>query len=193
MNYKEAMSSIISFNKLNTATSSIYFVSRTAILLASILALVYLYIFTVTRISGSSMQPTLRHDDYVFVDKLSYWWNEPKHSDIVMLRFPGDPDKVRYIKRIIALPGELVTIRDRKVYINNNLLIEDYIAGPIPTNRTQEWRLGADEYFLLGDNRLVSNDSRDFGPVERRFLLGQARLVIWPPKSQAWISSDILP
>lgn len=181
------------FDKLNIATSTVYLVSRTAITLASILTLVHLSVFTITRVTGASMQPTLREGHYIFIDKLSFWWQEPRPNDIVMLRFPGDPERVRYIKRIVALPGELVTLKDRQVYVNNKLLIEDYVAGITPTPKKQEWRLGPNEYFLLGDNRLVSNDSRAFGPVERRFLLGEARLIVWPLKDQAWISTDILP
>ena len=151
-----------------------------------IVGLTYLIITFVgqrTMVSGSSMETTLSNGDQLIVDKISYRFTEPKRYDIVVFPYQYE-ENTYYIKRIIGLPGETVQIVDGYVYINGQLLDEHYgnavmeeaglAADPI--------ELGEDEYFVLGDNRNNSQDSRaaNVGVIHRRDILGRAWLRIWP-------------
>lgn len=152
-------------------------------LVAMITSLILIYVGQRTRVEGSSMETTLHNGDSLFVDKLSYRLKEPDRFDIVVFPYKYEQG-VYYIKRIIGMPGETVQIRDGAVYINGNKLEEQYgsepmqDAGIVATPMT----LGEDEYFLLGDNRNHSKDSRNemVGPVKRKDLMGKAFVRIWP-------------
>lgn len=136
-----------------------------------------------TRVSGSSMETTLSDGDNLIVDKISYRFRDPKRYDIIVFPYQYK-ENTYYIKRIIGLPGETVQISDGKVYINGKALEEHYgneemenlgiAAEPIT--------LGEDEYFVLGDNRNHSQDSRDpsVGVLHRKNLMGRAWVRIWP-------------
>lgn len=151
-----------------------------------IVGLAYLIITFVgqrTQVSGSSMETTLSDGDQLIVDKISYRFRDPKRYDIVVFPYQYE-ENTYYIKRIIGLPGETVQIIDGYVYINGNQLDEQYgnevmkdagmAAEPIT--------LGEDEYFVLGDNRNNSQDSRaeNVGLIHREDLLGRAWIRIWP-------------
>ena len=136
-----------------------------------------------TEVSGSSMYDTLENGDQLIVDKLSYRLGNPERFDIVV--FLEDPtDKTYYIKRIIGLPGETVQIIGSGIYINGELLEENYGYEPIKKagRAAQEITLGEDEYFVLGDNRNNSQDSRKevVGNVKRSQFMGKAFIRIWP-------------
>ncbi|PWJ51023.1 signal peptidase I [Faecalicatena contorta] len=151
-----------------------------------IVGLTYLIITFVgqrTRVSGSSMETTLSDGDNLIVDKISYRFGEPKRYEIIVFPYQYE-ENTYYIKRIIGLPGETVQVMDGDVYINGQKLDENYgneamqdsgIAGEPIT-------LGEDEYFVLGDNRNHSADSRDdsVGVLHREDLLGRAWIRIWP-------------
>jgi signal peptidase I len=96
------------------------------------------------------------------------------------LRFPGDPDHARYIKRLVGLPGEKVTIKDDKIYVNDRLLDEAYIPLNLPTEPDLETTLKMDQYFLVGDNRPVSSDSRIWGSASKEDFIGKAFFIIFP-------------
>lgn len=141
------------------------------------------YVGQRTYISGPSMQPMLHDGDNLIVDKISYRFTDPKRYDIVV--FPYQYlEETFYIKRIIGLPGETVQIKDGYIYINGELLDEHYGAEIIhnPGIAAEPIVLGEDEYFMLGDNRNHSTDSReiDVGPVKRENLIGKAWMRIWP-------------
>jgi signal peptidase I len=108
-------------------------------------------------VSGSSMEPTFSNGDYLIIDELSYDFRQPRKGDVIVFRFPRDPSKF-FIKRIAGLPGEEVVING------------------------QEWQLGENEYFVLGDNRRLSSDSRVWGPLEKKLITGRALLRLWPPQ-----------
>lgn len=136
-----------------------------------------------TYVSGSSMENTLSHGDNLIVDKLSYRFRDPERFDIIVFPFRYE-EKTYYIKRIIGLPGETVQIQDGNIYIDGEVLNESYgrevmknaglAADPIT--------LGEDEYFVLGDNRNDSTDSRDpsVGVIHRNEIIGRAWVRIWP-------------
>ena len=153
---------------------------------AIVIGITYLIITFVgqrTYVSGSSMENTLSHGDNLIVDKITYRFSSPKRFDIIVFPFRYE-DNVYYIKRIIALPGETIQIRDGEIYIDGEILYESYgrevmksaglAADPVT--------LGEDEYFVLGDNRNDSTDSRDpnVSLIDRDEIIGRAWLRIWP-------------
>lgn len=134
-------------------------------------------------VSGSSMAPTFKDGDYLIVDKLSYRLANPHRDDVVIFRFPGDPSKF-YIKRIIGLPSETVIIDGGKITIINEAhpdgLVLDQPFIEKPSSNNLRFDLKADEYFVMGDNRNASSDSRFWGPVKRDLLSGRALLRLLP-------------
>ncbi len=136
-----------------------------------------------TYVSGSSMENTLSDGDNLIVDKISYRFTDPKRFDIIVFPFRYK-EKVYYIKRIIGMPGETVRIEDGKIYIDGEVLQESYGREVIKNAGLAEEpiELGEDEYFVLGDNRNDSTDSRDpsVGVLRRDELIGRAWVRIWP-------------
>lgn len=136
-----------------------------------------------TYVSGSSMENTLSHGDNLIVDKLTYRFSEPKRYDIIVFPFRFE-EHVYYIKRIIGLPGETIRIADGDIYVNGEILQESYGREVIKSAgmAAEEIALGEDEYFVLGDNRNDSTDSRDpnVGLIHRDEIIGRAWLRIWP-------------
>ncbi|WP_246241152.1 signal peptidase I [Anaerocolumna sedimenticola] len=157
----------------------IYFV----VVIVSVL-LIHQFVGQQIEVSGSSMESTLHNEDHLILEKVSYEINKPKRFDIVVFR-PYEEDKdTYYIKRVIGLPGETIQIIGSDIYINDQLLNEDYGNNPIADGgiAKEPIVLGKDEYFLLGDNRNNSKDSRDssIGAVERKAIIGRAWVRIWP-------------
>lgn len=146
--------------------------------------LIITYVGQRTRVSGSSMEPTLSHGDNLIVDKISYRFQDPKRYDIIVFPYRYEVNTY-YIKRIIGLPGETVQVSGGSVYINGELLESD-IYGLEPMTGAGEAAepitLGSDEYFVLGDNRNHSSDSRDpsVGVLHREELIGRAWVRIYP-------------
>lgn len=135
-------------------------------------------------IEGPSMQPSFYAGQYVVVTRIPYLFGEPRRGEIVVFDPPGAaPNSPSLIKRLIGLPGEEVEIRSGLVYINGVQLDEPYLKEACDNLRCRDavWRLGADEYFMMGDNRNNSHDSRAFGPVRRDRIVGEAYVRYWPP------------
>src|SRR6202035_2722241 len=137
-------------------------------------------------VEGLSMYATLDDNDYLIANKIDYRLHPPQRGDIIILRPPTDNSK-DFIKRVIALPGERLFIRDGHVYINGHLLDEPYLPEAWTTlNNPAPWSVGdgavipANEYFVMGDNRNRSQDSRIFGPIGRDRIDGKAWFRIWP-------------
>ena len=162
---------------------------NTAIYLLCVLGAVWLVITFVgqrTEVEGASMENTLHNGDNLIVDKLSYRFHDPERFDIIVFPFQFQ-DNTYYIKRIIGLPGETVEIRDgHSIYINGEKLEENYgmeVIKPETIGRAAEpIELGDDEYFVMGDNRNNSSDSRTdmVGNITRENIIGKAWLRIWP-------------
>lgn len=148
------------------------------VVLVVLALLVHLFVATVFRISGESMVPNFEDGQFVLVDRLSYLIGPYQRGDVVVIEFPGDPEKRKFIKRIIGLPGDTVQISQGKVYVNGALLPEPYLPDYLYTEPELEKVVRADELFVIGDNRPNSNDSRFFGPVPLDNVIGksQARL-----------------
>ena len=155
--------------------------------------LIITYVGVRTRVSGQSMQPTLHDGDNLLVDKLTYRFRDPKRYEIVVFPYKYEEDTY-YIKRIIGLPGETVQIIDGYVYINGKKLEKDYGAEVMQDAGIAEEpiTLGKDEYFVLGDNRNHSSDSRvpNVGVLKRKDLMGRAWIRISPFDSIGVISHE---
>lgn len=147
--------------------------------------LIVTYVGQRTEVSGESMLPALHHEDNLIVDKISYRFRDPKRYEIIVFPYKYQEDTY-YIKRIIGLPGETVQVIGGEVYINGELLGEDYGLEPIDEDKkglaSEPIKLGEDEYFVLGDNRNHSSDSREpnVGVLHRDELIGRAWIRIWP-------------
>ena len=153
--------------------------------IAAVLLLSFLivrYVGQRTEVIGSSMVPTLEDGNQLITDKITYRFREPERFDIIV--FPHGPAKEYYIKRIIGMPGETVNIdEDGTIYINGEVLEENYGYGSTePQERGSEVVLSEDEYFVLGDNREVSLDSRysEVGNIPRSIVIGRAWLRLYP-------------
>ena len=137
--------------------------------------------FQVARVEGRSMEPTLEHQDRLIVNKALYrFFGEPEPGDIVMLYYPRDPDK-SFVKRVIAQEGDEVRIEAGKVYVNDVLLPDEYVP---PRFRSRE-NLGPERvedahYFVMGDHRNSSSDSRHWGQVPEKYVIGKVQLRWWP-------------
>lgn len=155
--------------------------------------LIITYVGVRTRVSGQSMQPTLHDGDNLLVDKLTYRFRDPKRYEIVVFPYKYEEDTY-YIKRIIGLPGETVQIIDGYVYINGKKMEKDYGVEVMQDAGIAEEpiTLGKDEYFVLGDNRNHSSDSRvpNVGVLKRKDLMGRAWIRIWPFDSIGVISHE---
>ena len=154
------------------------------ILLAIIIAVfVRTFVFSSNLVKGESMHPTFEENDRLISLKFPLYFSDPKQGDVVIIDAPEEKGK-EYIKRIIATPGEEVSIHDGKIFINNKEYKESYIPDNIPTGIYNEnsWTLGPDEYFVVGDNRNpgASMDSRYFGPIKRDTIRGIVKLRFWP-------------
>lgn len=131
------------------------------------------------RVQGASMEPTFYERDYLLIDEISYRFNEPRRGDVVVFRYPEDPQE-HFIKRLIGLPGETVHIADGNVSItdaagNTKILKESYLPNYVKTVgwTVNDITLKPNEYYFLGDNRNGSKDSRVFGPVNKNFITGR--------------------
>lgn len=131
------------------------------------------------RVDSFSMEPTLFKGDYVVVNKLSYKIGSPERGDVVVFRYPPNPEE-QYIKRVVGIPGDQVHISDGKVFVNDKLLTEPYLN--VPTKSGGDWVVTEDSLFVMGDNRNNSSDSRVWGMVPFENLVGKAFVVYWPPE-----------
>lgn len=136
-------------------------------------------------VKGASMEPNFEDGDYLLIDEISYRFNEPIRGDVIVFRFPEDRSQF-FIKRIIGLPGETIEIKNNRVIIYNTKSSEGFALAENYLDQSQETlgnmlvRLDGNEYFVLGDNRLQSSDSRRWGPVNRTLITGRALLRAWP-------------
>lgn len=147
-----------------------------------IFLIVYLLILRPHKIKGQSMHPNFPDGEYLLTEKVTYYRSDPQRGDVVVFKPPISDDE--FIKRIIGLPGDTISILNGSIYINDNILNEDYI--PVQTNGSsflndgQKYIIPEGQYFVVGDNRPHSSDSRTWGTIEKSAITGKAWLVYWP-------------
>jgi signal peptidase I len=147
---------------------------------ASILIITFLY--QPVRVEGTSMLPRLEDRDRLFINKFVYHVAAIERDDVVVFRYPRDPEK-SYIKRVIALPGDHLRIDHGQVWLNGKQLDESYVPEEYrDTKSMPEMVVPEDSYFMMGDHRSISSDSREFGPVDRSLIYGKAVFVYWPTR-----------
>lgn len=163
---------------------------ETLVIGISIFLVIYLFFMQPHQVSGQSMETTLMNKDYVLTDKISYRTGDPQRGDIIVIHAPEAANcptgtGCDFIKRLIGLPGDTVEVRDNGLFVNGNKLREPYIdegVQTIPGNFTRDRviTLGPDQYFVVGDNRMHSSDSRAWGSVSRADIVGRAFFRYWP-------------
>lgn len=161
---------------------------QTFVVFGAIFALIYLFVSQPHKVSGSSMIPTFKNGDFILTDKLSYRFRNPKEGDIIVLKNPRDETQ-DFIKRIIAVPKDTLRIENSQVFVNGQAISESYL--PVGTQtRTgsfltegSEVKAGPNQYFVFGDNRNHSSDSREWGSVTKEEIVGRVFFRYWPPQS----------
>jgi signal peptidase I len=153
---------------------------RDLIISLAISAFIIVFLYQPVKVEGTSMMPSLDDQERIFVNKFVYRIEPIERGDIVVFRYPRDPSK-SFIKRVIAVAGDHIRIDDGEVFVNGNPLEEDYVPPMYADQRSYpEIVIPANHYFVLGDHRTMSNDSRDFGPVAASYIYGKAVFGYWP-------------
>ena len=143
-------------------------------------AFIIIFLYQPVRVEGTSMLPVLEDQDRLFINKIAYRVGKIERGDVVVFLYPHDHSK-SYIKRVIALPGDDIRIDQGRVFVNGKQLKEGYVPLRYTDDRSQLERvIPPGEFFVMGDHRSISSDSRDFGPVERDLIYGKAAFVYWP-------------
>jgi signal peptidase I len=161
----------------------------------SIFLFLYLLILQPHKIKGSSMEPNFHNSEYLLTDKISYRLGQPQRGDVIVFKAPPD-FKDEFIKRIIGLPNEKITVKEGQVFINDQLLNEPYLpqetktlaAKAIPEDTSV--LIPADSYMVFGDNRNHSFDSRSFGPISNNKITGKAWFIYWPPAQAGTVKAQ---
>jgi signal peptidase I, bacterial type len=164
---------------------------ETVVVALSIFLIVYLFVMQPHQVNGMSMYPTFDHGEYLLTDKVSYKLGQPERGDVVVFEAPAasqcpEGTNCDFIKRIVALPGDTVEVRDSALYVNDQPLREeylpaDYVTEPGQFNMQGKVTIPSGNYFVVGDNRSHSSDSRAWGPVPLDRIVGKVFFRYWPP------------
>ena len=153
---------------------------RDLVISLAISAFIIVFLYQPVKVEGTSMMPSLDDQERIFINKFVYRIEPIQRGDIVVFRYPRDPAK-SFIKRVIGVAGDHVRIVDGHVFLNGKMLEENYVPGVYQDERSYpEIVVPPDSYFVLGDHRSLSNDSRDFGPVDASYIYGKAVFGYWP-------------
>lgn len=133
-------------------------------------------------VQGASMEPNFQNGNYLVVDIVSYRFENPARGDVTVFHYPGNRS-LYYIKRIVGLPGDKIDLSEGNIFVNGVKIDEKYLPGDTVTDTftKSEFILGADQYFVMGDNRSASFDSRSWGPLLRSDIVGVVKFRVWPP------------
>src|ERR1039458_9139403 len=155
---------------------------RDIVVAATAAVLIIIFLYQPVRVEGTSMLPRLENSDRLFINKFIYHISAIERGDVVVFHYPRDPEK-SYIKRVIALPGDRLWIDHGEVWLNGKPLREPYVPAEYRDSRSMgEIIVPAESFFMMGDHRSISSDSREFGPVERSLIYGKAVFIYWPAK-----------
>jgi signal peptidase I len=154
--------------------------ARDLVISALVSAFIIMFLYQPVKVEGTSMLPGLEDQERIFINKFVYKFESIQRGDIVVFHYPRDPQK-SYIKRVIGVAGDKIVIRNGYVYVNGKLVQEPYVPVEYFDPRScPEEVVPEGAYYVLGDHRTMSNDSRDFGPVDADFIYGKAVFVYWP-------------
>jgi signal peptidase I len=153
---------------------------RDLVISLAISAFIIIFLYQPVKVEGTSMMPSLDDQERIFVNKFVYRWEPIERGDIVVFRYPRDPSK-SYIKRVVGVAGDRIRIDSGQLYVNDVAVDEDYVPAAYADERSYpETVVPVHSYFMLGDHRSMSNDSRDFGPVKATYIYGKAVFGYWP-------------
>jgi len=153
---------------------------RDLVISLAISAFIIIFLYQPVKVEGTSMMPSLDDQERIFVNKFVYRWEPIERGDIVVFRYPRDPSK-SYIKRVVGVAGDRIRIDSGQLYVNDVAVDEDYVPAAYADERSYpETVVPVHSYFMLGDHRSMSNDSRDFGPVKETYIYGKAVFGYWP-------------
>jgi signal peptidase I len=169
-----------------TVKSEIREIVRVLLISLAVVIPVRIFIAQPFIVRGASMEPTYHDGEYLIIDEISLRFSDLGRGEVIVFRYPNNP-KNFFIKRVIGLPQETIAIRDGHVYLSSpegelKLIDESYIGSSVFTLPDKVVTLGPDEYFVLGDNRPDSSDSRVWGPLEEQYIVGRTFLRLWPPQ-----------
>lgn len=157
---------------------------KTVVVAFVIMMVLNMFVFNLSMVKGESMEPTLEEGERLFVNKIGYYFSAPKYGDVVVLKDPsqGPDKKPLLVKRVVALPGDTVEIRERQLFINGEARHEVYTDTAIEDGDIEPVTLEDGQYYVLGDNRHEgrSKDSRQFGAVGKHLIVGHAEFIFWP-------------
>ncbi len=184
------------WNRIKGAIEAVFNFLQGIVVIMAILVMIYLFVMSPQEISGQSMYPNFENGEYILTNKVTYRLKEPDRGDVVVFESPRNKD-IDYIKRVIGLPGESVALRSSSFYINGQKLDEPYIDPSVYTfggsflAENSEITVPSGLYFVVGDNRPNSSDSREFGPIAKEDFIGQAFLRYFPFQKAGIISHPV--
>lgn len=171
---------------MKTASNFIFEIFYQVVLALAIFMLIYVFLLQPHQVRGRSMEPSFENGEYILTDKLSYRVQEPKRGDTIVFAAPPTR-REDFIKRVIGVPGEVISLREGWIWVNNKRLEEIYISRDTRTldgpflGEGEMLTLLDREYFVMGDNRSHSSDSRTWGVIKKQDIVGRAWFVYWPP------------
>ncbi len=161
---------------------------QTLVVFGAIFAIIYLFVAQPHKVSGSSMVPNFQNGDYILTDKVTYRFTQPKNGDVIVLKNPRDESQ-DFIKRIMATPGQTVKVEGNHVFVQGAELSEQYLPPETLTrsgaflHEGETISVAPDQYFVFGDNRSHSSDSREWGAVTKKEIIGRVIFRYWPPST----------
>lgn len=170
-------------------------IAQTILLAASVFLVIYIFLFRPFQVNGKSMDPTFEDQEYVLTNIFILHFEEAKRGDVIVFKAPVDPDK-DFIKRVIAVPSDTISIKNGTVYVNDQKLDQSaFLTSDVKTYEGSF--LGAEEsvtvpndsYFVMGDNRMHSSDSREWGFVKKSEIIGKSLFVYWPPNKMRLVKN----
>jgi signal peptidase I len=173
----------------------IWEIAKIVLLALVIVVPIRYFLFQPFLVRGQSMEPTFHNNDYLIIDEISYRFREPERGEVIVFKYPRNTSQ-RFIKRIIGLPGETIEIKEGEVFIikDDSVQVLDessYISSSMKTPGNTSVTLSEDEYFVLGDNRRVSADSRNWGSLDYEYIIGRVFFRAWPITALALIEEPV--
>jgi len=172
-------------DRIKRAVAAVFDFLQGIVVVLALLVMVYLFIMSPQEINGASMEPNFHNGEYILTNKILYKFREPTRGDVIIFKSPANKE-VDYIKRIIGLPGDTVSLKNNTFYVNNQIVVEPYLAPGTPIfggsylGEGQSIVVPPGTFFLAGDNRSHSSDSREFGPIAQEDFIGTAIFRYWP-------------